>query len=119
MRTWCDDRTVADEARTWSLEELHDHRDARGRPYDEVLRVEALSVGVYRLAAGATDPQSPHCEDEIYVVLSGRGSVQIGEDRAEVSAGSVVYVPRGLTHRFSDITDDLEVLVVFVPPESF
>lgn len=118
MRTWCDDRTVADEARTWSLEELHDHHDARGRPYDEVLRVEALSVGVYRLAAGATDPQNPHREDEIYVVLSGRASIEIGEVRVKVSAGSVVYVPRAVPHHFCDIAEDLEVLVVFAPPES-
>ena len=109
---------MADEARTWSLQDLRDRHEARGRPYDEVLRVDALSVGVYRLDAGAIDAQTPHGEDEIYVVLSGQGSIEIGEDRAEVSAGSLVDVPTGVPHRFRDITAALEVLVVFAPPES-
>ncbi len=109
---------MADGASSWSIEELREHHAARGRPYDEVLRVAALSVGVYRLSAGESDQQAPHREDEVYVVLTGRGSIEMGEDRVQVAAGSVVYVPRGMRHRFVDITEDLDVLVVFAPPES-
>ena len=32
--------------------------------------------------------------------------------------GSVAYVPSRVPHRFVDITDDLEVAVVFAPPEA-
>ena len=35
----------------------------------EFLRVPALSAGLYRLPAGATDPQEPHTEDELYYVV--------------------------------------------------
>ena len=42
--------------------------------YAEQLRVPALSVGTYSIPAGAADDQEPHAEDEIYVVLSGRGA---------------------------------------------
>ncbi len=86
--------------------------------YDEVLRVEALSAGVYRLDAGSTDSQTPHSEDEVYVILAGSGSVELEGDRQEVSPGSLVYVPSGAQHRFVDIVEDLELLVVFAPPES-
>jgi len=41
-------------------------RARAGKLYQEFLRVPALSVGVYVLAAGATDPQKPHQEDEVY-----------------------------------------------------
>ncbi|MDQ4068919.1 MAG: cupin domain-containing protein [Actinomycetota bacterium] len=109
---------MGDGARRWSLGELREHHAAHRRAYDEVLRVEALSAGLYRLGVGASDQQAPHQEDEVYVVLAGRGSIDLEGDRARVSPGTVVYVPKGMQHRFVDITEDLDVLVVFAPPES-
>jgi mannose-6-phosphate isomerase-like protein (cupin superfamily) len=35
-----------------------------------------------------------------------------------VAPGSVAFVPRRAEHRFVDIGEDLEVVVVFAPPES-
>jgi mannose-6-phosphate isomerase-like protein (cupin superfamily) len=109
---------VADKARRWSLEEFRDHHQARRRPYDEVLRVDDAVGRRVSVGSRRERPAGPHSEDEIYVVLAGRGSLKMGEDTAKVSAGSVVYVPRGVPHQFGQITEDLEVLVVFAPPES-
>ena len=38
-----------------------------------------------------------------------------GEDR-QVSAGSVIYVDEQVNHRFHSVTEELRVIVVFVPP---
>jgi mannose-6-phosphate isomerase-like protein (cupin superfamily) len=86
-------------------------------PYAEVVRSWALSAGVYRLAAGADDLQSPHTEDEVYVVTSGSAQLEIDGKRSPVGPGTIAYVPRRVPHRFVDITDDLEVAVLFAPPE--
>jgi mannose-6-phosphate isomerase-like protein (cupin superfamily) len=83
----------------------------------EHLRVADLSVGTYCIPAGGIDDQSPHTEDEIYVVMSGRGTFEAAGQRIEASAGTVLYVPAGEGHRFVDATEDLAVLVVFAPPE--
>lgn len=100
---------------------LHDlltgHADA-GRPYWEFLREATMSGGLYRLAAGADDPQQPHAEDEVYVVLAGAAVLRAGDEEAEVHSGTVAFVPAHVPHRFERITDDLAVLVVFAPPES-
>ena len=55
-----------------NLAEIERQRAQSGKPYREFLRVPAMSTGLYVLAAGATDPQSPHHEDEMYYVLRGR-----------------------------------------------
>lgn len=92
-----------------------DGRD--GHPYTEFLRVPAMSAGVYTLAAGASDPQQPHTEDELYVVLRGRARIRVGDEDAAVAAGDAIFVAAGVVHRFHSIADDLSVLVLFAPAE--
>ena len=87
-------------------------------PWAEVVRSGSLSAGVYRVAAGAADGQSPHDEDEVYVVTAGRAELDVDGTRTAVRPGSVAYVPSRVPHRFVDVTEDLEVAVVFAPPES-
>lgn len=87
------------------------------RPYQEFWRSRELSVGVYRLQPGTADTQLPHKEDEVYYVLAGRAKFTAGEKTVEVEAGMCLFVPAHEPHRFHDITEALEVLVVFGPAE--
>jgi mannose-6-phosphate isomerase-like protein (cupin superfamily) len=101
----------------WELADLEAARRASGRPYHEFISVPDLSGGLYVLEAGAVDGQSPHTEDELYVVMSGRGRVTVGEDVRDVRAGTVIFVAAGVTHRFHDIEERLVLLVAFGPAE--
>src|SRR5215475_1575050 len=75
-----------------------------------------LSLGTYSIPAGGVDDQQPHTEDEIYVVKTGRATVVAASGTAVVGPGSVIYVPAGEEHRFTDVTEDLALIVVFAPP---
>jgi len=99
------------------FDSLARQRADKGKLYLEFLRVPAMSAGVYVLAKGATDPQKPHREDELYYVVRGEARMQIGSDHAEVRAGSVIFVEAEREHRFYDVTEELEVLVFFAPAE--
>lgn len=88
-----------------------------GARYVEQLRRVDLSLGTYSLRAGAIDRQSPHREDEVYVVTAGRGRFTSGGETVEVGPGSVLFVPAEEPHRFHDITTDLAALVFFGPAE--
>ncbi len=90
-------------------------RDAR--LYHEFLRAPAISAGLYVLQAGASDPQSPHAQDEIYVILQGRARFTAGDQTRPVAQGDVLYVRRAIPHRFHDITESLRIIVLFAPPE--
>jgi quercetin dioxygenase-like cupin family protein len=105
-------------ARFYEVAEVDQQRARSGKLYREFLRVPAMSAGLYVLAAGSTDPQQPHHQDEMYYVVRGRARFKAGgEDRA-VSVGSVIYVPAEVEHRFYDIEEELSVLVFFAPAES-
>ena len=98
--------------------ELAERRAASARPYLEFLRSETFEVGLYELAAGAEDAQKPHDEDEIYVVLSGRGRFVVDGDDVAVGPGTVLFVERHAVHRFHSIEEDLSIIVAFSPPRS-
>lgn len=101
-----------------SIAEVDSQRTQTGKLYREFLRVPAMSGGLYVLAAGATDLQRPHHEDEIYYVIRGRARFQAGDDDREVLEGSVLFVAAEVEHRFYDITEELAVLVFFAPAET-
>jgi quercetin dioxygenase-like cupin family protein len=88
-----------------------------GVHWAEHLRVSDLSVGTYSIAAGADDDQEPHTEDEIYVVTAGQATLEAGGQVAPVGPGSVIYVPAGEPHRFTGVSSDLAVVVLFAPAE--
>jgi len=102
----------------FELREVEAIRRASGKLYQEFLRVPDLSAGLYVLDAGATDPQQPHREDELYYVVSGQATITVGDEQRPVGPGSLIFVAAGVTHRFHDITERLELLVVFGPAES-
>lgn len=101
----------------FDLEALRERRQAAGRLYLEFLSVPALSLGLYALPAGGTDPQTPHTEDEVYYVASGRATITVGNEEQAVRPGSLVYVAAGVPHRFHSITENLTVLAFFAPAE--
>ena len=74
-------------------------------------------MGVYVLPASSTDPQSPHTEDEVYYVVSGRAKIMVAQEDREVQAGSIVYVAKNVAHHFHSIEEQLTVLVFFAPAE--
>jgi mannose-6-phosphate isomerase-like protein (cupin superfamily) len=104
-------------AHFFHIDDLSRQRAEKNKLYLEFLRVPAMSAGVYVLPKGGADPQKPHREDETYYVVRGRAHMQIGSEHAEVRAGSVIIVEAHLEHRFYDIEEELEVLVVFAPAE--
>ena len=100
------------------LGEIDQQRAQSGKSYREFLRVPSMSAGLYVLAAGATDPQLPHHEDEMYYVIRGRARFRAGDEDQEISTGSVLFVAAEVEHRFYDIAEELGVLVFFAPAES-
>jgi mannose-6-phosphate isomerase-like protein (cupin superfamily) len=98
--------------------ELRERMPPRTVEYLEFLRVNTMSAGIYRLPTGARDPQSPHDEDEVYVVIEGRAVLNVDGERRPVGPGSVAFVGAHAEHRFEDVAEDLVAVVLFAPPES-
>ena len=101
----------------YELAQLISQRESTTKLYLEFLKVSDLSMGLYVIPAGGTDPQSPHTEDEVYYVVRGKAQILVAEENRDVQAGSIVYVAKNVAHRFHSIEEDLTVLVFFAPAE--
>jgi mannose-6-phosphate isomerase-like protein (cupin superfamily) len=102
----------------FELTDLVQERDRIGKLYHEFLRVSSMSVGLYHLLAGQSDPQQPHDEDELYYVAKGRGKIRVADKDRDVQAGSAVFVAAHVEHRFHSISEDMDILVFFAPAET-
>lgn len=57
--------------------------------------------------------QTPHAQDELYMVVRGRGVLFHDDKRDRFEAGDLLFVAAGTEHHFEDFSDDLAVWVVF------
>lgn len=82
-----------------------------------VLAIERGTLTVKLYAPRGLDPQQPHVRDEIYVVVSGRGTFVHGDHRDPFAPGDFLFASAGLPHRFEEFSDDFAVWVIFYGPD--
>jgi mannose-6-phosphate isomerase-like protein (cupin superfamily) len=80
--------------------------------YEVVHESPGLEIGVYVLVAPEPDRQQPHADDEVYVILEGRGVLEVEGESVPVSEGVAVFVEAGADHRFTGY-EGLSTLVIF------
>jgi mannose-6-phosphate isomerase-like protein (cupin superfamily) len=85
-----------------------------GEHWARVIRRGTLDV---KLSAPAVPTQqTPHEQDEIYVVVRGHGVLLHDGRRDAFEAGDLLFVAAGVEHQVEDISEDLAVWVVFYGP---
>ena len=67
-------------------------------------------------APDGVDRQTPHAQDEFYVILSGSGTFRRGEELVPFAPGDVLFVPARMEHRFETFSDDFRTWVIFFGP---
>ncbi|MCK9469670.1 MAG: cupin domain-containing protein [Porticoccaceae bacterium] len=80
---------------------------------DEFLRTPSLSCAIYHVPAGSNEMSKAHEEDELYVVLEGKGRLRVGDTVHEVSPGTMMYVHAACDHSYFDVEEDITTLVMF------
>lgn len=63
------------------------------------------------------DPQTPHTQDELYVVIAGTARFMCDGRAADCQAHDVLFAPAGSVHRFEQPSADFAVWVIFYGPQ--
>ena len=87
-----------------------------GKRINYPIRHGSMRVGVYA-PRPPVDPQQPHDQDEIYIVISGRGTFVKQGERRTFGPGDLIFVEAGAEHRFEDYGPDFATWVVFWGPK--
>lgn len=82
--------------------------------YLSVDEAETIISDYNRVKKGETSEPGNHPdEEEIYIVLSGKAKLKLGDDTYEVERGNVIYIPRNTSHLATCISDeDFEFICV-------
>jgi len=88
---------------------------AEDGPFKTVFEHGSLSVEVYQ--PEKVDLQQLHEQDEVYVIISGKGEFLNGDERMSFNAGDFLFVPAGVEHWFENFSDDFSTWVIFYGPK--
>ena len=95
--------------------------EAMATPFPEGQRsVQLLAHGSMQVkyyAPRGINRQTPHSQDELYVVIDGNGWFVNGDQRHRFGPGDVLFVRAGVEHHFEEFSDDLGIWVIFYGPE--
>lgn len=71
------------------------------------------SMSIEYYAPKTIDPQTPHKQDEIYVIASGKATFYRDGERVNCGANDILFVPAQMEHRFETFSDDFAAWVIF------
>ena len=101
------------EEKVFDLQNLLTQLENKGGYFLDFLKVRNLEAGIIVLHPEQEDTQEPHFADELYYIIEGTGSMELGKMIIPVKKGSMVFVPAGLPHKFYGNKEDLVVLYMF------
>ena len=79
-----------------------------------------LERGTLRLKLSQPVPpnrQTPHEQDELYIVVRGHGELIHDGQRDRFETGDVMFIAAGTVHHVENFSEDLSVWVVFYGPQ--
>jgi mannose-6-phosphate isomerase-like protein (cupin superfamily) len=93
------------------IKALQSLSDKDEETFIKVMQHGSMSVEIYRPIN--IDPQTPHVQDELYVIINGSGEFYLNGNITEFQQGDIIFVPAGAVHRFENFTDDFATWVIF------
>ena len=99
-------------AHSFEVREVAQRLTAGNGGYEIIHSSPGLELGVYVLVAPEPDRQQPHEWDEVYIVLEGRGTLEVEGEEIPVQEGGAIYVKADADHRFTGY-EGLSLVVIF------
>ena len=87
----------------------------KGDPFSILIQHGSMRVEYF--APRGEDKQTPHKQDELYIINSGNASFNRNGQKVHCNQGDVLFVPAGLPHHFFNISNDFGTWVIFYGDE--
>ena len=80
-------------------------------PFIAVMKHGSMTMEYF--APVKADTQTPHKQDEIYVIIKGDAIFFRDGERVACKKGDILFVPAGMEHRFENFSADFATWVIF------
>ncbi|WP_454813083.1 cupin domain-containing protein [Labrys neptuniae] len=97
------------------LSYFRDNLGGDGKPFFTGMAHGSMTVELYKPVG--RDLQTPHGQDELYIVIAGNGTFSKAGELQAFAPGDVIFVEAGLEHRFESFSEDFETWVIFWGPK--
>lgn len=84
-------------------------------PFTVLMQNGSMSIEYF--APKEIDTQTPHKQDELYVIASGHSQFYRDGEMIECKTGDVIFVPAAMEHRFMNFSEDFATWVIFYGPQ--
>lgn len=84
-------------------------------PFAVMMKYGTMTIEYF--APQEVDTQTPHKQDEIYVIIKGHSTFYRNGERISCKKNDVLFVPAGMEHHFENFSDDFATWVIFYGPE--
>ena len=84
-------------------------------PFTVMMKHGSMSIEYF--APKGIDTQTPHKQDELYIIIQGQSTFYRNEERISCKKNDVLFVPAGMEHRFEDFSADFATWVIFYGPD--
>ena len=81
------------------------------------IMMEHGTMSIEYFAPRGADTQTPHKQDEIYVIIEGNSMFYRDGERIPCNKNDILFVPAGMEHRFENFSADFATWVIFYGPE--
>lgn len=85
--------------------------------YDFIVMMKHGSMTVEYFAPQESDTQTPHKQDELYIIIKGHATFYCDGERMPCKKTDLLFVPAGMEHRFENFSDDFATWVIFYGPD--
>jgi mannose-6-phosphate isomerase-like protein (cupin superfamily) len=99
----------------WSIDAAAKAPIPAGRASSLLFAHGSMEIRYYAPRGG--DKQTPHDQDEVYVIATGSGWFRREDARVRFGPGDLLFVAAGEMHRFEDFSEDFGTWVVFYGPQ--
>jgi mannose-6-phosphate isomerase-like protein (cupin superfamily) len=108
---------MSDAKKNWlvSLQHFRKQLGRDGEDFFVGMRHGTMRAELYKPVG--RDAQTPHSQDELYIVLQGSGTFAKNGERRSFQPGDVIFVEARAEHRFENFSEDFETWVVFWGPD--
>ena len=68
---------------------------------------DRLSITWVDIIPGSGQSSHNHLPEQVYVIINGKGQMQVGEEKQEVAQGDLIYIPSNEVHSIKNISNEV------------